>query len=147
MFVSFRGAALVGLLAFELGRAASRAMSCASAQALTHQKVELGAALKETRAALRRERQRAEDARGRSWVFSEWLENVVMMLYCFAGYTPIAPRLFLVCAAARRGLPSKEEALLDAIIEGRFLSVDVAHLARMTDMGAPSDPPCDEVGA
>ena len=120
--------------------AALSCMSSDSVQVLAARKAELDATLAETRKELRRERQLAKDARRRVWVLSQWLTNVVLILYSFAGHTPIVARLFLARAALSRGWPAKGDEELDTIVEDKFLGADVEHLAGLSDLDAPADP-------
>ena len=91
------------------------------------------------RAAVRACQQAVKDKRRRTWVLTEWLAHVVLLIYGLAGYTAEPAVLYLAHAARKRKWPEKQDDEVTRIVEDTFMSVDVHVFAHLLDASDPAD--------
>ena len=76
----------------------------------------------------------------KTWVLTEWLKHVALIIFTLAGYVVAPAAEFLAKAAAKRRWPEKTAEELKVVVEDLFLAVPVEELNELCDLENPKDP-------
>ena len=110
--------------------------------ALQERKRKLAAVLAENMREARQLKQRAKDGergKAKAWKLSSFLQNAVLIIYTLTGCATEPVVTFLANNAKMRHWPEKSEEELISMLDELSHAVDVAQLAALTDLAAPTD--------
>ena len=118
------------------------ALAMSMPQALAERRAQLDAQLAAARRELKTEQQRQKDAKRRTWRLTDWLKDVLLILYDVAGYDATPAQLYLEKAARERGWPPKTSAERTVVVEDAFVAAadgDANRLAGVVDLAHPTN--------
>ena len=99
----------------------------------------VAAARAKVRAAAQKVKDRAKKD-SKTWVLTEGLKRVALIIFTLAGYVVAPAAEFLAKAAAKRKWPEKTAEELQIVVEGLFFAVSVGELNELCDLENPKDP-------